>query len=132
MDTPSAPSFSLNTKSWHETCRTAHFSVRPRRSHFSVPTAVQLRRRVERRPRMAAAWRPPEGLVLDGREHGGRLCHAGEKAIITAIDTSCFHFPCPLQRSGSGSGKSIKNRALGLIRKRDPAHWPLGPHVGGA
>ena len=71
---------------------------------------------------MAAAWRPPEGLVLDGREHGGRLCHAGEKAIITAIDTSCFHFPCSLQRSGSGSGKSIKNRALGLIRQRDPAH----------
>jgi len=71
---------------------------------------------------MAAAWRPPEGLVLDGRERGGRLCHAGEKAIITAIDPSCFHFPCPLQRSGSGSGKSIKNRALGLIRKRDPAH----------
>jgi hypothetical protein len=38
---------------------------------------------------MAAAWRPPEGLVLDGREHGGRFRHAG-KAIITAIDTSCF------------------------------------------
>src|SRR5208337_3329419 len=55
MDTPSAPSFSLNTKSWHESCRTEHFSVRPRRSHFSVPTAVRLRR----------------------REHGGRLCHAG-------------------------------------------------------
>src|SRR5271167_369777 len=87
METPSAPSFSLNTKSWHETCLPADFSVRPRRSHFSVPTAVQLRRRVERRSRMAAAWRPPEGLVLDGREHGGRLCHAGEKAIITAWDS---------------------------------------------
>ena len=24
------------------------------------------------------AWRPPEGLVLDGREHGGRLRCAGE------------------------------------------------------
>src|SRR5271157_4011287 len=93
MDTPSAPSFRLNTKSWHETCRTAHFSVRPRRSHFSVPTAVQLRRRFER----------------------------GEKAIITAWDF-LLHFPCPLQRLGSGSGKAIKNRAFGLIRKPDPAH----------
>jgi hypothetical protein len=45
---------------------------------------------------MAAAWRPPEGLVLDGREHGGRLFTRGEKAI--------------------------RNRAFGLIRKRDPAH----------
>src|SRR5208337_1069520 len=124
MDTPSAPSFSLNTKSWHETCRTAHFSVRPRRSHFSVPTAAQLRHRVERPSRMAAAWRPPEGLVLDGREHGGRRCHAGgEKAIITAWDF-LLHFPCPLQRLGSGSGNAIKNRAFGLIRKPDPAHKP--------
>src|SRR5258708_26536964 len=97
METPSAPSFSLNTKSWHENCRTVHFSVRPRRSHFSVPTAVRLRCRVERRSRMAAAWRPPEGLVLDGREHGGRLFHAGGE-------------------------KAIRNRAFGLITKRDPAH----------
>jgi hypothetical protein len=28
---------------------------------------------------MAAAWRPPEGLVIDGREHGGRLWRAGEE-----------------------------------------------------
>src|SRR5208283_3327007 len=94
MDTPSAPSFSLNTKSWHETCRTGHFSVRPRRSHFSVPTAVQLRRRVERPSRMAAAWRPPEGLVLDGREHGGRLCHAGGEG-----DHHRMGLPAPLPMS---------------------------------
>ena len=79
MDTPSAPSFSLDTKSWHEDCRSTHSSVRPRRSHSSVPTAIQLRCRVERRSRMAAAWRPPEGLVLDGREHGGRLWRGGEE-----------------------------------------------------
>src|SRR3974390_2125711 len=35
--------------------------------------------RVDRRSRMAAAWRPPEGLVLDGREHGGRLWRGGEE-----------------------------------------------------
>src|SRR5271165_6320677 len=93
MDTPSAPSLSLNTKSWHENCRTEHFSVRPRRSHFSVPTAVRLRRRVERRSRMAAAWRPPKGLVLDGCEHGGRLRRAGENAIITVWD---FLLPLPM------------------------------------
>src|SRR3954451_13479576 len=95
MDTPSAPSFNLNTKSWHENCRSANFSVRSRQSHFSVPTAARLRRRVEWRSRMGAAWRPPEGLVLDGREHGGRLLLSG--------------------------GKAIKNRAFGPIRKRDPA-----------
>jgi hypothetical protein len=79
------PSFSLIRKVGNETAETAHFLFDLRRSHFSVPTAVQLRRRVERRSRMAAAWQPPEGLVLEGREHGGRLCHAGEKAIVTAI-----------------------------------------------
>ena len=119
MDTPSAPSLTLIMKCWHEICRQTNFSVRPRRSHSSIPTAVQLRRRVERRSRMAAAWRPPAGLVLDGREHGGRLRRAGQMTNTTA---SRFHFPCPLQQSGSGSGKPIKCRARGLIKKRDPAH----------
>src|SRR4051794_14318135 len=85
MDTPSAPSFNLNTKSWHENCRSANFSVRSRQSHFSIPTAARLRRRVEWRSRMGAAWRPPEGLVLDGREHGGRLLLSGGKAIKTVL-----------------------------------------------
>src|SRR3954467_11803643 len=102
MDTPSAPSFNLNTKSWHGNCRSANSSVRPWQSHFSVPTAARLRRRVEWRSRMGAAWRPPEGLVLDGREHGGRLLLSG--------------------------GKAIKNRAFGPIRKRDPAQQ-LDPRV---
>src|SRR3954462_14601266 len=83
MDTPSAPSFNLNTKSWHENCRSANFSVRSRQSHFSVPTAA--RRRVEWRSRMGAAWRPPEGLVLDGREHGGRLLLSGERPSKTVL-----------------------------------------------
>jgi hypothetical protein len=58
--------------------------VRPRRRHSSVPTAVQFGCRVERRSRMAATWRPPEGLVLDGREHGGRLNGGGRKTVPTA------------------------------------------------
>src|SRR5271166_6304261 len=98
-----APSFSLNTKSWHETCRTAHFSVRPRRSHFSVPTAVRLRRRVERPSRMAAAWRPPEGLVLDGREHGGRLCHAGgRRSSPQGTSCSTSHVPYSVWEAEAG------------------------------
>jgi hypothetical protein len=51
----------------------------PRRSHSSVPT-----RAPTRLPRAVAVkdgrfLRPPEGLVLDGREHGGRL-------VCVAID----------------------------------------------
>ena len=34
-------------------------------------------RRAQRRSRTAAVQRPPGGLVLDGREHGGRLVSAG-------------------------------------------------------
>ena len=104
MDTPSAPSFNLNTKSWHETCRTTHFSVRPRPSHFSVPTAVQMRRRVERRSRMAAARRPPEGLVLDGREHGGRLCHAGGEGDHhrMGLPASTSHVPYSVWEAEAG------------------------------
>jgi hypothetical protein len=41
---------------------------------------------------------------------------------MTISTASRFHFPCPLQQSGSGSGKPIKCRARGLIKKRDPAH----------
>src|ERR1700732_5526530 len=49
----------------------------PRRSHSSVPT-----RALTRLPRAVAVkdgrfLRPPEGLVLDGREHGGRLGGGG-------------------------------------------------------
>ena len=55
----------------------------PRRSHSSVPT-----RALTRLPRAAAVkdgrfLRPPEGLVLDGREHGGRL-------VCIAIDGCCM------------------------------------------
>ena len=62
----------LSSRSWHSL-------VRPRRSHSSVPT-----RALTRLPRAVAVkdgrfLRPPEGLVLDGREHGGRL-------VCVAID----------------------------------------------
>ena len=49
----------------------------PRRSHSSIPARTMVR------PSRAAAvkdgptWGPPEGLVLDGREHDGRLVCVG-------------------------------------------------------
>jgi hypothetical protein len=53
----------------------------PRRSHSSVPARTKVR------PARAAAVKhgplgPPEGLVLDGREHDGRLvCADGTRTI---------------------------------------------------
>src|ERR1700730_8543744 len=44
----------------------------PRREHSSVPTAYFHRRRAQRRSRTALLQRGRR-LVLDGREHGGRL-----------------------------------------------------------
>ena len=41
---------------------------------------------------MAATWRPPEGLVLDGREHGGTLRRGG------AEDDGCCK-PLPASRA---------------------------------
>ena len=66
----------LSSGSWHSL-------VRPRRSHSSVPT-----RALTRLPRAVAVkdgrfLRPPEGLVLDGCEHGGRL-------VCVAIDGCCM------------------------------------------
>ena len=39
--------------------------------------------------------------------------------------TSASHFPLPLQKSGSGSGKPIKNRAQQPIKERDRSHHGL-------
>jgi hypothetical protein len=44
----------------------------PRREHSSIPTAHCRRRRARRRSRTALLWRRRK-LVLDGREHGGRM-----------------------------------------------------------
>src|SRR3984893_18131672 len=44
----------------------------PRRAHSSVPTAYSHRRRAQRQSRTALLQRRRR-LVLDGREHGGRL-----------------------------------------------------------
>src|SRR5271169_6112474 len=48
----------------------------PRREHSSVPTAYFHRRRAQRRSRTALLQRRRR-LVLDGREHGGRLSRSG-------------------------------------------------------
>ena len=61
----------------------AFFGSAPRRSHSSVPT-----RALTRLPRAVAVkdgrfLRPPERLVLDGHEHGGRL-------VCVAIDGCCM------------------------------------------
>src|SRR5262249_35969499 len=58
----------------------------PRRSHSSVPA------RMKKRPARGAAVKdgpvgPPEGLVLDGREHAGRLARVGtgtQPALVVA------------------------------------------------
>ena len=73
-------------------------------------------------------WPPlgghPKGLSLTAAGTAAGLGARGQMTISTA---SRFHFPCPLQQSGSGSGKPINCRARGLIKKRDPAQ----PRAGG-
>jgi len=63
----------------------------PWRSHSSVPTRTMVRL-----PRTAAVkdgpfLGPPEGLVLDGREHGGRL-------VCIGIDCCCLMLPLIVDR----------------------------------
>ena len=86
-----SPSVRCSAKVWRRLFRrargrTPHFSVRPRQSHFSVPTAVQLRGRVERRSRMAAAWRPPEGLSLTA---GSTVAGFGGSTPFLDLESSC-------------------------------------------
>ncbi len=44
---------------------------------------------------MAAIWRPPKGLVLDGREHGGNVNGGGRKIASTAEVAPDFKLPVP-------------------------------------
>jgi Rhodopirellula transposase DDE domain len=115
-----------------------HSFVRPRRGHSFAPTAVQVGYRVERRSRMAAIWRPPEGLVLEGREHGGRLPCGGLKTPKAAGMRPRSHFPSrqPLQMSGMGSGKrhqKVRKRCHQFSRSRscelDTNTYPKGVTV---
>ena len=46
-------------------------------------------RRAERRSRTAAVQRPPAGLVLDGREHDGRMVGAG--AVLARRQARCLN-----------------------------------------
>ena len=54
---------------------------------------------------MAAAWRPPEGLVLDGREHGGRLWCAGaeDDHHNTGLPASASRVPYSIREAEAGS-----------------------------
>ena len=65
--------FSVKRASRHF-CRLCHSILLfdPRREHSFVPTAYFHRRRAQRRSRTARLQRRRR-LVLDGREHGGRL-----------------------------------------------------------
>jgi hypothetical protein len=100
-----------------------HSFVRPRRRHSSVPTAIQVGRRVERRSRMAAIWRPPKGLVLDGREHGGNVNGGGRKIASTAEVAPDFKLPVPGIPTDGGKRKweapseSVKT-ATSILRSR--------------
>ena len=49
----------------------------PRREHSSVPAAKFRSRRAQGLSRLDASSRPPEGLGLDGSEHGGILHRTG-------------------------------------------------------
>src|SRR5271166_6869003 len=69
-------------------------AISPSRPQFNCAAVSSVRLR------MAAAWRPPEGLVLDGREHGGRLCHAGGEG-----DHHRRGLPAPLPMSPTAFGK---------------------------
>ncbi len=81
----------------------------PRRSHSSVPTRTMVR------PSRAAAvkdgpiLRPPGGLVLDGREHGGRLVCVGNDAAADA-------------GARSRSARDIRSRSGGGADCRTPRH----------
>jgi hypothetical protein len=93
---------------------------------FFVPTADRLRRRVS----SGQGWPPlgghPKGLSLTAVSTATGYVTRGRRRT-SWHGTCAFHFPCPLQRLGSGSGKAIKNRAFGLTKKRDPAQKTSKP-----
>src|SRR5690242_10395918 len=57
-------------------------------------------------------WPPlgghPKGLSLTAGSTVAGFVTRGRRRSSPPSTLSCFHFPCPLQRSGSGSGKFIK------------------------
>ena len=70
----------------------------------------ELRRR-ERDGRVSArlislAGRPPEGLVLDGREYGGKLNCSGRKTVPAPVSD----FPLPVPYIPTDAGKRKLNR----------------------
>src|ERR1700687_2259232 len=101
------------TKSWHETCFSPILlfdpggAILPPRPQFDCAIVSS---GGQGWPRFS---RPPEGLVLDGREHDGTLAvserkttmrGSGARLVATAIvAASRFPFPQSLQKSGNSN-----------------------------
>lgn len=67
-------------------------------------------------------WPPlsghPKGWSLTAANAAAGFGGAGWKSV----DVASFRFPCPLQKSGSGTGKPIKKRERRTIYYRAHAH----------
>jgi len=85
----------------------------PRREHSSAPTAYFHRRRAQRRSRTALLQRRRR-LVLDRREHGGRLPATG--GWPREDPRGACHWP-----------RSIANHAC--IRLNPMGSWPWSSHT---
>src|SRR5262249_17750022 len=57
----------------------------PRRSHSSIPARTMVRPSRAAAVKDGPSWGPPGGLVLDSREHGGRLVCVGVCRMMTLV-----------------------------------------------
>src|SRR5271165_6870885 len=97
----------------------------PRRSHSSVPARTMVRRSRAAAVKDGPVLGPPEGLVLDGRERGGRLvwvggdtrqsAHGGDRITCLVI----AHEPEPFggDRVRLPSEPAGTNQLQGIIRE---------------
>ena len=84
----------------------------PRREHSSVPAAKSRSSRAQGLSRLAASSLPPEGLGLDGAEHGGILNRTGAGGANPSSDggqiTAKFY---PLESGGiHAAGNTVLNK----------------------